>query len=154
MTQSDHAPGTGRSSLIDREVRRIANARSVTFGLALTFFGLALVGGIAMRIVDDHDFPSVGIALWWAVQTITTVGYGDVVRTTRIGQLVASVEMVIGTSFVAFLIAGVTSTVIQRGQSQQQEAPDVDAIVEALNEQSKALTDLEQRLAQIESKLG
>jgi len=153
MTQSDPAPEPGRS-LIDREVRRIANARSVTFGLALTFFGLALVGGIAMRIVDDHDFPSVGIALWWAVQTITTVGYGDVVPTTRIGQLVASVEMVIGISFVAFLIAGVTSTVIQRGQSQQQEAPEVDAIVDALNEQSKALTDLEQRLAQIESKLG
>src|SRR5262245_44850365 len=151
MTQSDPAPEPGRS-LIDREVRRIANARSVTFGLALTFFGLALIGGIAMRIVDDHDFPSVGIALWWAVQTITTVGYGDVVPTTRIGQLVASVEMVIGISFVAFLIAGVTSTVIQRGQSQQQEAPDVDAIVEALNEQSNALTDQEQRLRQTESK--
>jgi voltage-gated potassium channel len=153
MTHSDPPPEPGRS-LIDREVRRIANARSVTFGLALTFFGLALVGGIAMRIVDDHDFPSVGIALWWAVQTITTVGYGDVVPTTRLGQLVASVEMVIGISFVAFLIAGVTSTVIQRGQSQKQEAPDVDAIVDALNEQSKALADIEQRLVQIESKLG
>jgi voltage-gated potassium channel len=153
MTPSDPVPEARRPSLIDREVRRIATARSVTFGLALTFFALALAGGIVMRIVDDDNFPSLGVALWWAVQTITTVGYGDVVPTTGLGQIVGSVEMVLGVSFIAFLIAGVTSTVIQRGRSQEQDAPNADAIVDALTEQSKALTVMEKRLANIESKL-
>jgi voltage-gated potassium channel len=72
-----------------------------------------------MRIADPHNFPSFGLAVWWALQTITTVGYGDVVPTTALGKVVGSVEMVIGVSFIAFLTAGVTSTVIQRGGRRQ-----------------------------------
>jgi hypothetical protein len=53
MTPSDPVPEARRPSLIDREVRRIATARSVTFGLALTFFALALVGGIVMRLTEQ-----------------------------------------------------------------------------------------------------
>jgi voltage-gated potassium channel len=98
-------------------VQRIANARSVTLGLAITFLALSLVGAIVMRIADPHNFTSLGLAIWWAVQTVTTVGYGDVVPTNAVGRLVGGIEMVIGVSFVAFLTAGVTSTVIQRGEA-------------------------------------
>ena len=65
-------------------VRRIANARSVTVGLAVAFVGLALVGAIVMRFADSENFPSVGLAMWWALQTVTTVGYGNVVPTTSL----------------------------------------------------------------------
>jgi len=153
METRNPAPDPERLSLIDREVRRIANARSVTFGLAITFFGLAVAGAIVMRIADHHDFPTLGLALWWALQTITTVGYGDVVPTTRLGQVVGGVEMVLGISFVAFLIAGVTSTVIQRGQSQKVASTD-DPIAHGLAELHETLRQLEQRLASIESKLS
>ena len=79
-------PPPERSSFIERHVRRIANARSLTLGLALTFVGLAFVGAIVMRIVDHDNFPSLGLAIWWALQTVTTVGYGDVVPTTGVGR--------------------------------------------------------------------
>ena len=46
-----------RESLIDRRVRKIVNARSVTLGPGVTFVVLALVGAVVMRIVDEHDFP-------------------------------------------------------------------------------------------------
>jgi voltage-gated potassium channel len=159
MDSDDSAPNPGGPSLIERRVRRIANARSVTIGLALTFVGLALVGAIVMRIADSHNFPSVGVATWWAVQTVTTVGYGDVVPTTTAGRLVGSVEMVIGVSFVAFLTAGVTSTVIQRGEAEAKEADRVqserstESIIEALAETRQAVTDLDARLDRIESKI-
>mgnify|MGYP003542413679 FL=1 len=94
MGAKQHSPV--RRGLVERRASRIANARSVTFGLAMTFFALALVGGIVMRVVDSHNFPSVGLATWWALQTVTTVGYGDIVPTTTVGKVVGGIEMVIG----------------------------------------------------------
>jgi hypothetical protein len=84
---SDPAPKT-EPTFIERPVRRIANARSVTLGLAVMFLVLAVFGAIVMRIVDQDNFPTLGSAVWWALQTITTVGYGDVVPTTAAGQVV------------------------------------------------------------------
>ena len=141
-------------------MRKIANARSVTLGLATTFLGLALVGAVVMRIVDSHDFPTIGLALWWTLQTVTTVGYGDIVPTTDIGRIIGGIELVISVSFIAFLTAGVTSTVIQRGQTQAQESEgakrerDVQTIVDALAETRQAITDLDKRLESIESRLA
>jgi voltage-gated potassium channel len=141
---------------MEREARRIANARSVTLGLALTFVVLALVGAIVMRIIDEHDFPTFGLAVWWGLQTVTTVGYGDVVPRTGAGRFIGGVEMVIGVSFIAFLTAGVTSTVVQRGQAgaaedeRQREEHDVQTIVDALAEIRTAISDLDKRLDQIE----
>ena len=149
-----------RESLIDRRVRRIANARSVTLGLALTFVALAFVGAIVIRIADAHNFPSLGLAVWWALQTVTTVGYGDVVPTTGAGRLVGGIEMVIGVSFIAFLTAGVTSTVVQRGQAGAEEAEqareerDLQTIVDALTQITRAIRDLDKRLDSIESRMG
>jgi voltage-gated potassium channel len=128
-------------SLVERRANKIANARSVTFGLALTFLGLACLGAVFMRFADSEHFPTFGSAVWWALQTITTVGYGDAVPTSSWGKVVAGVEMVIGVSFIAFLTATVTSTVVQRSAGDQQD--EVIAAISALNE----------RLDRIESKL-
>jgi voltage-gated potassium channel len=106
VTDHDPAPSPNRASFVDRQVTRISNARSVTVGLALAFVALGFVGAIVMRLADPHNFPSIGLAFWWAIQTITTVGYGDHVPTTGTGRLVAGVEMVLGVSFIAFLTAG------------------------------------------------
>ena len=151
-----HRPETGRPSLVERRVRRIANARSVTIGLAVTFVALALVGAIVIRIADEHDFPSLGLAAWWALQTITIVGYGDVVPTTVVGRFIGGVEMVLGISFIAFLTAGVTSAVIQRGQAEaaederRREEHELPTIVDALAEVRTAIGDLDKRLNKIE----
>ena len=160
MADNDSASKTRRPSLIDRRVRRIANARSVTVGLAVTFVGLALAGAIVMHFADRGNFPTFGLAVWWALQTVTTVGYGDVVPTTDWGRVVGGVEMVLGVSFIAFLTAGVTSTVIQRGEADAQEADraergrDSRAIVDALTETRHAISELDTRLDRIESKIA
>ena len=159
MSESDPRPNPGRPSLIERRVRRIANARSVTVGLAVTFLVLALVGAILIRIADPDNFPSLGVAIWWALQTVTTVGYGDVVPATTTGRVVGGLEMVIGVSFIAFLTAGVTSTVIQRGEARTKDdnragrERDAQTIVDALTQTRQAITELDKRLDTIESKL-
>ena len=156
---SDPAPKTQADDLFQRFVRRIANARSVTFALAAMFVMLAALGAIAIRIVDQHDYPSLGSAVWWALQTLTTVGYGDVVPTTASGRVVGGIEMVLGVSFIAFLTAGVTSTVIQRGGTGAAEADrgqrerHHQTIVQGLTETRNAIAELDKRLGQIESRI-
>ena len=159
MGSSDLAPGPRPSSLIERRIQRVANARNVTVGLALTFLGLAFVGAIVIEIIDRHDFSSFGSAFWWALQTVTTVGYGDVVPTTRSGQIVGGIEMVLGVSFIAFLTAGVTSTVIHRAEAKAKQADrahrerDTQRILDALTETRGQIAALDKRLDFIESKL-
>jgi voltage-gated potassium channel len=148
-----------QGSLVERRISRVANARYLTVGLAVSFLGAALLGAVIIRIVDEHDFPTLGLAVWWALQTITTVGYGDVVPTTHVGRFVGSVELVLGVSFITFLTAGVTSTVIRRANAAVEEEErtkqegSAATIVAALAETRAAIADLEQRLARIEAKL-
>ena len=160
MGGSDLAPHPQRPSFIERRALKIADARWVTLGMAVTFVLLAFVGAIVIRLVDRHDFSSIGSALWWALQTVTTVGYGDVVPTTVAGRLVGGAEMVIGVAFIAFVTAGVTSAVIQRGRLEEEEAEqerderNTQAIIDALAQTTRAMTELGDRLNRIESKLA
>ena len=158
MTKDDLTQPPEKPSFIERNVRRIANSRSLILGLSLTFFGSAFVGAIVMRIVDPDNFPSLGLATWWALQTVTTVGYGDVVPTTNAGRVIGSIEMVIGISFITFLTAGVTSTVIQRANARAQaverahDERDAKTILDSLVETRRAIAELDARLGRIESR--
>ena len=124
----------------------------MVIGLAITFVGLSFAGAIVIRIVDPDNFPSLGLAIWWALQTVTTVGYGDVVPTTRVGQVIGGIEMVLGISFITFLTAGVTSTVIQRATAKAQavqrahDERDAKTILATLIEAREAITEFDARL--------
>ena len=159
MNESLIRPGKKRS-LIERQIIRILNARSVTFGLALTFVGLSLIGGILIRFVDHANFPSVGLGIWWALQTVTTVGYGDVVPTTLAGRVIGGLVMAIGIAFISFVTAGVTSALVQRAAKQAHEADLANQdeteqrIVSELGRTNQALAELGRRLDAIDSKLA
>lgn len=153
---AEHGP---HLSLIDRRVSKIVNARSVTLGLATTFLLLSLVAAVVIRLVDHHDFPSFGLATWWSLQTVTTVGYGDVVPTTAVGRVIGGAELLLSVSFIAFLTAGVTSTVIHKQEAQAKDADrtkqagDAQAILDALQKTTAAIAALDARLDSIEMKL-
>jgi len=113
---------------------------------------LALLAGLVMTLVDEKDFPSFGLAVWWAIVTLATVGYGDVVPTTVAGRFVGSAVIILGVTFLAFLTATVTSLFVSSDQEaarerelEQREASD--------QELRQLLERLEERLAAIESKL-
>jgi voltage-gated potassium channel len=89
-----YSPGM-RSIVAVLETERKALAAS-----GMVLFGVVLFMATAMHIVE-HDaqpeaFRSIPAAMWWAIQTIATVGYGDVVPHTAAGRLIASVSMVMG----------------------------------------------------------
>jgi voltage-gated potassium channel Kch len=159
MPESVIRPGK-RKSFVERRIRRIVNARSVTLGLAVTFVALALVGGILIRFVDHENFPSVGLGIWWALQTVTTVGYGDVVPTSLTGRLIGGGVMVIGIAFITFVTAGVTSALIQRAAEPTREADrahleeSAQRILTEIARNGEALAELRKRLEAIEAKLA
>jgi voltage-gated potassium channel Kch len=159
MPESVIRPGKQRS-IVERRIQRIINARSVTLGLAVTFIFLALIGGIVIRFVDHENFPSVGLGIWWALQTVTTVGYGDVVPTTLAGRVIGGVVMVIGIAFISFVTAGVTSALVRRAGDETRAADrahvieNTQHILDELAKNGQTLADLEKRLEAIDSKLA
>ena len=65
--------------------------------IALT---LALIAAVLETIVDS-GIDGFNNAVWWAIVTVTTVGYGDMAPTTTLGQILASVLMISGYAIIA-----------------------------------------------------
>jgi voltage-gated potassium channel len=110
---------------------------------------LYLIGAVAliavtfaaiMRVVDGEDFPSFGLALWWAVSTVTTVGYGDVVPVEPVGRAVAAGLMIIGFASLSLLAGIIASALIARRGAAQQESR---ATLEALERFDRRLDEIE-----------
>ena len=87
--------------------------RKALLASSLILFGLVLLAASAMHLVEGRaqpeHFGSIPEAMWWAVVTLTTVGYGDVVPVTLAGRLVASATMMMGLMMIALPI-GIVAT--------------------------------------------
>lgn len=136
----------------DRTKRAVANRRVFPF-LMLTTASLGLASGFVVTLVDHKDFPTFGTGVWWAIVTLATVGYGDVVPHTPWGRVVGSVVIVIGVTFLSFLIATVTSYFVAAEEAEASAAEHEMRAAE-MAESVKALRRIEERLAAIEAKLG
>ena len=84
-------------------------------GVIVLATAVVVVGaGALITLIDSEEYPNVGIGMWWALQTVTTVGYGDVTPTDFAGRLVGAAVMLEGTAFVAIVTAVITSSFVTR----------------------------------------
>jgi len=81
-----------------------------------------LAGGVVIRVVDATSFPNIGIGMWWALQTVTTVGYGDVVPRTAAGRAIGALIMIESIAFLSIVTAWVTSSFVRRAQVEREQA--------------------------------
>ncbi len=109
-------------------------------------------GGVLIRLLDPHEYSNVWLGMWWALQTVTTVGYGDVTPKDVAGRLVASFVMLEGIAFLAIVTAAITSTFIARAQSERAAAEQADEETEEAGVDAR-FDDLVQRLDRLESML-
>ncbi len=109
--------------------------------LSVTTATLTIVGGLAIRWLDQRDFHSVSQGMWWSIQTVTTVGYGDLVPTTAVGRIIAVAVMVTGIAFLTVTSAAVTNIFIERARRNREGDKDVFVEIANLNAQITALTD-------------
>jgi voltage-gated potassium channel len=143
------SPMERRLSKFQREPVSIKNAIAVIV-TATTL--VVIASGIAMRVFDPHNFPNIWIGMWWSVQTVTTVGYGDVTPTDVAGRFVATIVMLAGIAFVAITTSAITSSFVARAQAERQAAAAKDE--NAASDRSEARYDeLTERLDRIESML-
>jgi voltage-gated potassium channel len=107
-----------RRGLNQWTTRKVERAGGITPAIAVQIIGLytttvVFVGGLLMWLVDNDNFPNYGVALWWAAQTVTTVGYGDVVPTSDAGRIVATVVMFTGVALISVISGAAAGGLMQ-----------------------------------------
>jgi voltage-gated potassium channel len=126
-----------------REPVSVRNAASVIVVATLV---VVVAGGVAIRILDHHEYSSIWVGMWYMLQTVTTVGYGDVTPKNPSGRLVGAFVMLEGIAFLAIVTAAITSTFVARAQAQR------DA--EAQAEEELAEDRLDSRLDDLSGRMG
>jgi voltage-gated potassium channel Kch len=103
---------------------------------------VTVIAGLLMRLTDPHSFPNIGLGLWWAIQTTTTVGYGDLVPASVAGRLIAAFVMVVGIAFITVSTAAITSAFLEAARRRRDSATDDPVVAEMreLRQQMTALT--------------
>ncbi len=96
----------------------------------------------ALEADENKGIRHFGDALWWAITTVTTVGYGDVTPVTPEGRLVAVVLMLAGIGVIGVFTATVASLLFEEQQTQN---PETDEILARLERIEKALESLQRR---------
>lgn len=127
-----------------RPIERILTSRHVFARLIITTVILTILLGVLMSLVDRKDFPSVWLGVWWAIGTVTTVGYGDVVPVETSGRILAAATMIVGIAFLSLITATVASVLVSRA-SQDVSSEEAD-LVAALKRVEQRLESLEQEL--------
>ena len=94
--------------------------------------GAILIGGTIIWLLDRGEYEHLTEAFWYTLQTITTVGYGDVTPVEPIGRLVGAVIMLLGIAFLSILTATITSSFIDaRGAARRADETSAERAAEA-----------------------
>jgi voltage-gated potassium channel len=131
--------------IVTRFAERELTARRAGAAIALLTLAVTLAGGLLVTIVDQKDFPTLGRGMWWAVQTVTTVGYGDVVPTTTEGRVIGTIVMVTGIGFLTVVTAAITATFIESAR-RRFAARRRDPVAQELQRIGERLDRIEARL--------
>jgi voltage-gated potassium channel len=128
--------------------RKPLTARRAARIIASVTVSVTVVSGVLIHFLDRANFPNIGVGIWWAVQTVTTVGYGDVVPTSTGGRLVATLVMVLGIGFLTVVTAAITSAFVEaaRGRTQAAASEPLEAKLDRI---SARLDAIEAKLADV-----
>ena len=132
-----------------REPVSVRNAASL---IVLATLFIVVAGGVAIRILDHDEYSSIWLGMWWSLQTVTTVGYGDVTPESVPGRFVGVLVMLQGIAFLAIITAAITSTFVARAQAERDE--DAHTSEELAEDRLEArLVELSERMHRVEQLL-
>lgn len=129
------------TALVTRAIqaeRRLTTPQLFRSVAVFTIFFVFIAGAVEAT-VDSGDFKSYWDGIWWAVVTVTTVGYGDLYPHTVAGRIVAILLMLVGIGFLAVLTATIASRFVQTDTGS-------DDVLESLRRIEAELAELKGRL--------
>jgi voltage-gated potassium channel Kch len=116
---------------VERWYERLTLLRAVSTIIALALI-LVLIAGVLVRLLEPDTFTSIGLSYWWAVETVTTVGYGDVVPQDPQGRIVGVLLMLTGLALIPTLTSVIVSTLVSKRRGAEQER--LEQMVQRLEE--------------------
>jgi voltage-gated potassium channel len=141
--QKTPPPDRGLLGMVERSLLgRPLTARRAARIIAGASVTLTVTAGLAVWLFDHKEFENLNDALWWSLQTVTTVGYGDIVPKQTLGRLIGALLMLNGIALITVISAAVTATLIEQARRLR---PGTDEQLLAKLEQ------IEARLARMES---
>jgi|SRR5947209_295593 len=140
-SQPAKVPLTTRLMLRDSLTAR--RAAAVIAGVTVV---VTAAGGILERLLDHQEYPTLGKGLWFSLQTVTTVGYGDATPERATGRVIAAVVMLTAIGFLAVITASATAALVESGRRRFAAGSEADV--------RQRLDEVNDRLARIEAALG
>jgi voltage-gated potassium channel len=131
---------------LGRLVRTLLSAEGLRYAALLALL-TAFASGAAFASIEN---TSIGAGFYWAMATMTTVGYGDVVPTTAGGRAMAVVVMLVGTGFYALVVGAIAQRFAGAARSTDEPGldPSESSVVKEIRELSARLERLERTLTQ------
>jgi len=118
-------------------------ARRAAIAIAIVTLGVTIAAGILITVLDPKDFDNVWVGFWWAIQTVTTVGYGDVTPKSPWGRVLAGIVMITGIGFLTVVTAAITAALVEGARRRRGAAFGDDPIEKKLDEMSARLERVE-----------
>ena len=135
-----------------RFLRKPVTVRSAAGAIVSTTAVIVIASGLLMRVLDHREYPNIFLGMWWAIQTVTTVGYGDVTPKAVGGRIVATLVMLEGIAFIAIVTAAITSTFVARAEHLQDVAAARDDAAREAGVEA-GFADVTERLDRVETML-
>lgn len=126
-------------------LKRLLSLEGLKYAGLLTL-ALVLLGGVAFARVEEEQGLSAWDGVWWAVTTVTTVGYGDISPQTDSGRLLAMGIMIVGIGFVAMITAAAAEYFVNAKLERQQEETTNAELMAELRSLRDRIDELEEGL--------
>lgn len=138
--------------------RTMATSRASRVTFYVAGATMATIGLSALAVLDAErgargaNITSFGDALWWAISTVTTVGYGDLYPVTTEGRLIAAALMIVGIALLGSITAAIATWFVASATKSEEEEVEqaVDASTAAV---LAAVEDLKKQVAALEARL-
>jgi voltage-gated potassium channel len=139
---------------LERRIERKGlRARDAAYVIGAFWAIAVVVFGVVERLVDPKTFHNVWLGMWWTVETVTTVGYGDIVPGQSAGKIIACFLMLGGLSLISVVTAAITSGFVSRAEARRRAAGE-DPVMQKLEEMAAELREVKAELGHLRPETG
>jgi hypothetical protein len=148
-TADEHGAMSSVSRAFVRFQKNPSSVRYAAAAIIATIVVLVVAGAVLIRLFASDEYPDFGEAIWFTLQTVTTVGYGDNTPVSSGGRFIASFVMLVSIGLTTVITAVITSMFL-RSLSREHEAADQLVVTESLARIEAALAAAHERLDRME----